>query len=396
VIIQSALDRVIRTLVVSIGIGGFLFSVIGILGIIEQWSMVLPAYSVVAIALFSVLPAVMAIIAFRAPVRILRILAGVHAGSTIILIALFVPSMTDPTALYGGNLPWMLNMITLASSEAAIALSFTAAWGYTVFMVLLSGAVRYITFGAVNPSQAIQDSILIAIFSGFMMALIQLTQIAGAQQDKAARSALESATQTAATETVKRQRNQYQNFTRDDVLATLGAAVANTDESRTFARRSAMLALQKMDQLSSDIPVAVKVPIAQLDSQLRAAAVAHGISWASTLSAPDSPLFVPLEVVDAMTEAMTEAMENSIRHGARRGGRVIHRTARASRLPRGVLVIIKDDGRGFNPRRIPLDRLGIRLNILQGMSAQPGAKADIVSSRGRGTTVSLEWNEPTR
>jgi two-component sensor histidine kinase len=111
------------------------------------------------------------------------------------------------------------------------------------------------------------------------------------------------------------------------------------------------------------------------------------------LAAPDSPLFIPLEVVDAMTEAMAEAMENSIRHGARRGGRVIHRTARASRLPRGVRVIIKDDGRGFNPRRIPLDRLGIRLNIVQGMAAQPGTKVDIVSSRGRGTTVTLEWNE---
>jgi two-component sensor histidine kinase len=393
VIIQSALDRVIRTLVVSIGVGGLLFTLIGIRGIIDQFSIVNPVYSVFAIALFSVLPVVMAALAFRAPVRILRILAGVHAGGTLLLLALWVPVMTEPNALNGGDLPWMINMITLASSEAAIALSFTAAWGYAVVMVLLCWLVRYITFGAVDPGQAFQDSILIAIFSGFITALIQLTQIAGAQQDKAARSALDSATKTAAADTLKRQRAQYQNFTRDDVLATLGAAVANTVESRTFARRSALLALQKMDQLSSDIPVAVKVPLAQLDSQLRAVAVGSGISWASTLAAPDSPLFIPLEVVDAMTEAMAEAMENSIRHGARRGGRVIHRTARASRLPRGVRVIIKDDGRGFNPRRIPLDRLGIRLNIVQGMAAQPGTKVDIVSSRGRGTTVTLEWNE---
>jgi hypothetical protein len=27
------------------------------------------------------------------------------------------------------------------------------------------------------------------------------------------------------------------------------------------------------------------------------------------------------------------------------------------------------------------------------MAAQPGTKVDIVSSRGRGTTVTLEWNE---
>ena len=50
-------------------------------------------------------------------------------------------------------------------------------------------------------------------------------------------------------------------------------------------------------------------------------------------------------------------------------------------------------GRGFNPRRVPLDRLGIRLNILQRLNSQPGCSAAVVSARGRGTTVTLEWNE---
>jgi hypothetical protein len=395
---QSAFDRVIRTLIVSIGIGGSVFTILGVGGIIAQTAILNPVFSIVSIVIFAALPVLMAIVAFQAPVRVLRYLAGFHAIATLALLALWVPSMTQPDALSeanGAQLPWIMNMITLATSEAAIALPFVGGWLYLVAAAAVSGVVRFITFGSPDPLQAIQDAIFIVLISGFMMALIQLTQVAGRQQDLVAKAALDDATAAAARETLDRQRAQYQTFTREDVLATLDAAVHNTTEARSFARQSAMRALQKMDQLSSVVPTAAATPVEQFDTQLRTAALLQGFPYQSLLSSGTTALNVPLEVCDAIVEAMTEAMVNSNKHADHRGGKTVHRSARASRLHGGVQIVVRDDGKGFSVRRLPLDRLGIRLTIFQAMNAVPGGSAKIVSGRGRGTTVTIEWKGNT-
>ena len=392
-IIQSALDRVIRTLIVSIGIGSVLFSVLGLSGIVEQFFFLNGPYAVASIVVFCGLPPVMAVIAFRAPITVLRALAAVHAVSTLLFLVLWIPLMTAPSALAGGQLPWIVNTIAVATSEAAIAFPFVGAWVYMALITGLSGFVRFVTFSSPDASQAIQDSIMILLISGFMMSLIQLTLLAGREQDAAAKIALDAAAATASVETLERQRARYQSFTRDDVLTTLRIASQNTPESREYARQSAVLTLQKMGQFTSGSPVVATIPVTDLDVQLRTAAVTAGISYASSLSSPEGPLEVPVDVADAIGDALTEAMDNSNRHAARRDGRVIHRTVRAARLGRGLNVVVKDDGRGFNPRRVGLDRLGLRLNILERLDAYPGASATIVSSRGRGTIVTLDWKE---
>ena len=57
-------------------------------------------------------------------------------------------------------------------------------------------------------------------------------------------------------------------------------------------------------------------------------------------------------------------------------------------------MVVTDDGRGFNPHRIGIDRLGVRLSILQRVNSQPGGHATVVSSKGSGTTVTLTWSLP--
>ena len=393
-IIQSALERVIRTLIVSIGIGSVLFSILGLPGIIEQYKILDTSFAVVSISVFCGLPPVMAAIAFRAPIAVLRTLAAVHAVSTLLFLVLWIPSMSAPAGLAGGQLPWIINTIAVATSAAAIAFPFIAAWIYMLAVTVISGFVRYVTYGSPDASQSIQDAIMILLLSGFMMSLIQLTLLAGREQDAAARTALDAAAASASAETLERQRARFQAFTRDDVLATLHAASQNTPESREVARQGALLTLQKMNQFSDDSPpLAARIAVTDLDVLLRTAAVTAGISYASSLSSPEGPLDVPAEIGDAIADAMTEAMDNSTRHAGWRDGRVVHRTARAVRLRRGLSVVVKDDGRGFNPRRVGLDRLGIRLSILERVNSYPGAAASIVSSRGRGTSVTLEWNE---
>jgi two-component sensor histidine kinase len=394
---QSARDRLTRILVLSIGIGSVLFSVLGVPGIIEQHNYLNPVFSFIMITVFCGLPPVMALLAFTVPVRLLRILAGVHAVCTLVFLALWVPLMTgDPAGMAGGGLPWIVNTIAVATSLSAIALPFIGAWAYMVVIAALSGVVRYLTFGAADPSQAIQDSIMIFLLSGFLLALVQLSLRAGQDQDAAAEVEQQAAAVSGQQAALERRRSRYNAATRDDVVRALEAAVSNSPESRERARDTAVLTLRKLESGEAMAPLAMTMPIDELDRNLRTAAVAAGISYAFSQGSDDDELDVPIEVGDALVGALTEAMDNSIRHGNHRGLRTTVRSVRATRLERGIEVIVKDDGPGFNPSRIGVDRLGMRLNILERMAAQPGARASIDSVRGRGTTVTLEWNESAK
>ena len=390
---QSALDRVIRILVVSIGVGSVLFTLLGLPGIIEQHAFLNPIYSIVMIVVFCGLPPAMALVAFRAPVRLLRILAGVHAASTLVFVALWVPFMSPPNALEGQGLTWITNTIAVATSLGALALPFVGAWVYMLVITVLSAVVRFITFGSPDPSQAFQDAVMALLISGFMMALLQLTLLAGREQDAAAAAAQEVAAQNAAKASIGRQQTRYHALTRDEVVAALYTASHNTPDSREVARQSAIQLLQKLNEPATAGPVLATIPVTELDVQLRTAAVAQGISYASSGGTEDGPLEVPIEVGDALVEATNEAMRNSNRYADKRDGIPAHRTVRATRLLHGIEIVIKDNGRGFNPRRVGVDRLGVRLNILERVNSQPGASADVLSVRGRGTTVTLEWNE---
>jgi two-component sensor histidine kinase len=391
---QSASDRVTRILIVSIGIGSVLFTVLGVPSIIEQHAFLNPIYSFTVIAVFSGVPPVLALLAFSLPVRILKILMGAHALATLAFLVLWVPMM-QPGALVGGGLPWMVNMIAVASSAAAIALPFIAAWINMALLTVLCGVVRYLTYGAADPLQAIQDSIMIFLLSGFIMALMQLTLKAGREQDVAAELEQQAAAQSGQQAALERRRSRYNAATRDEVVAALELASRNTLESREQARASAVLTLTKL-QAGEEAPLVMTMPLDELDKNLRTAAVAAGISYAFSKGAGDDDFEVPIEVADAFVGAMTEAMENSNTYGNHRGLRTTVRTVRAAHTDEGIEVVIKDDGPGFNPSRVGVDRLGMRLNILERMGAQPGGSARIDSVRGRGTTVTLEWKEPAK
>ena len=307
------------------------------------------------------------------------------------LLALWIPAMTVDR-LPGDQLPWIVNIITVATSMGAIALPFLGAWVYLFAMATLSGFVRYLAYGGGDASIAFQDSVMIVLISGFMLGLLQLTLRAGREQDAAALAAQEAAAATAAAETLERQRTRYHAFTHDDVLATLLAASQDGATPSEVTKRSAMRTLEKMDQFRADVPLQHWLTIGELESHLRLAAVGVGVPLHSTLTAPGgTDLRIPVEVCDALTEALTEAMRNSVRHGAWPDAKPVHREARASRTAGTIEIVVADDGRGFNPRRVGIDRLGVRLSILQRVNSQPGGHASIDSARGAGTTVRLTW-----
>ena len=393
---QGAYDRVVRTLVLSVGIGSLVFTLLGLPQIIGQSSQMAGAYSAVTIVFFCGLPLVMAAISFRVSVRLLRLLAGAHVVGTLVLLVAWVPAMRVPE-LEGEPLPWLINTITVATCQAAIALSFAGAWIYMLVIAVVSSVVRYLSYGGGDSSPAVQDGIMLVLISGFMMALLQLTLRAGREQDEAATAAQDAAAASAAAETRERQRTRYHAFTHDDVLATLLAATQDGPVPSEITRRSAAVALEKMDRFRTDLPVPTSVDLHGLEQHLRETANEIGVPFDSTLGLPGiAALDVPIETCDALNEAVTEAMRNSVRHSAWPDGRPVTRLATARRTSTGVRIVIEDDGKGFNPRLVGIDRLGVRLSILRRVNTQHGGTATIHSARGEGTRVVLEWTAVTR
>ena len=394
-VMRSAFDRVIRTLSLSVGLGSLVFTLLGLPAIISQFAYLDTVYATVTIAVFCGAPIALAMISFRAPIAVLRAVAITHAMTGTVLLALWVPAMLVDT-LPNDEIPWLINMITAATCTAAISMSFLPAWVYLFAMATLSGVVRFVAYGGGDASMAFQDSVMIALISGFMMALLQLTVRAGVEQDQAAFAAQEAAAATAAAETLERQRTRYHAFTHDDVLATLLAASHDGHTPSNITKRSAQRTLHKMDQFRDDVPVETWLTVAEFESALAATAALNDFAFASALtSTPAAEMRIPLEACDALAEAFAEAMRNSVRHSGWSDGRPVHRTARVSRTDTTIHLVVTDDGRGFNPQRVGIDRLGVRLSILQRVNSQPGGHAEVVSSKRSGTTVTLTWSPPS-
>jgi len=389
-ILESARDRIVRILVLSVGLGSIVFSLLGVGAIVRQVSFYPLGFLIVTIVIFCGVPPVMAVFSFRAPVRWLRRVAAGYLVATLVILALWIPA-TLKIPLPGSDTPWILTVITVATSTAAIVLRPVPAWIYLVVIAAASAVVRFEADGGTDALLAFQDGVMTALFSAVMLALLQLTLRAGQEQDAAATAAQDAAATAATSEVLERQRTQYQAFTHDNVLATLLSAARNTPGTLELTRESARGALQKLGEFR-DAPVeGGDLNWDELESLLIAAALDTGVSIEITIDPDAHGLRTPPEVADALTAALAESLRNSIRHAQGTPDEPVNRLATARIRAGGIEIIVADDGQGFNPRRIAPDRLGVRVSILQRVTVVPGCTAEIHSIRGRGTTVRLGW-----
>jgi nitrate/nitrite-specific signal transduction histidine kinase len=102
---------------------------------------------------------------------------------------------------------------------------------------------------------------------------------------------------------------------------------------------------------------------------------------------------LPTDVHVALYRIAQEALNNVVKHAHAK-----HVEVRLRCVPPApdigectemVSVLVKDDGRGFDPSAISPDRLGLR--ILRERAQAIGAKLTIDSQRGRGTVVEVLW-----
>jgi len=394
VVIESAFDRILRNLFLAIGIGSVVFTLLGAPSVFEQAGFLAPWYAVGTVVVFCGLPPVIGAFAFRASLRSLRSFGLVHIALTPVMLTLWVPAMTTDR-LPGDQIPWLINTVSVATCLAAIILAASVAWVYLFAIAVMSGVLRFVLYGGGDASLAIQDTIMIVLLSGLMMALLQLALQAGRNQDEAARQAQEAAAAAAAAESLETQRARYHAFMHDDVLATLNSATRNVPGASAVTRASAERALLKMNSFQEGGSVAEHLGRPELEMLFGTAARSVGVDLEFIRAGlPGSGPRVPPDIADALSEALVEALRNSIRHANWPDGRVVHREARVIFNADGVVITVSDDGKGFVAHRIGLDRLGIRVSILQRVNSQPGGLASVRSARGAGTTITLGWEAP--
>lgn len=393
-VIESAHSRVLRILVVSIGIGSIVFTLLGLGGIVEQQDWHGTALSTAMVVIVCGVPPVLALVAHRIPIMALRVLSGIHAASALIFLAIWYPAMS-PEFLPATSTPWLMNIISVATCLAAIALPPIAAWVYLIAVAVGGGLLRFGLLGASDVSLPFQDAVMLALFSVVVVSLVQLALRSGRKQDEASIEAQQEAASVGTEETIERQRARYQAFTRDEVLATLHEASLDSFGNQVAIRQRASQALHKMAELRSEKSNAAFVTASEFELLLRASATLEVPIGVNVSEPAGTRVLIPADVADGLSEALAEAVSNSLTHAGIPGGRPVLRRARATMSPTSVDIVMTDDGRGFSLRQVRLDRFGVRVGILQRVNAIHGCTATVTSSRRDGTSVTLSWRKGT-
>lgn len=164
----------------------------------------------------------------------------------------------------------------------------------------------------------------------------------------------------------------------DSVLQTLTLIRKNAGDADTVARLARAQERDLRSYLYQDrrteagsVATALAAAIAQVED---ANAVAI-----DTVSVGDAPTDKCLR---AAVAAVKEAASNAARHG------LPPISVYAELTPERYDVFVRDSGPGFNPKRVPADRLGIRESII-GRVSRHGGTATVTSKRGTRTEVHI-------
>ena len=117
--------------------------------------------------------------------------------------------------------------------------------------------------------------------------------------------------------------------------------------------------------------------VSALHKQAEAAQARHG--FAVNINVAEEPA-VPLAAKEALYRIAQEALQNAAKHAH---AKTVELTLERQRSE--LILRVKDDGRGFNPKRTFPGHLG--LHSMRERMAGVGGKLEIQSSRGRGTSI---------
>ncbi|MEV0333727.1 ATP-binding protein [Nocardia sp. NPDC050717] len=382
---RAATDQILRRLGMVIGVGAMIVMTLELPAVLIQplnrslW----PEVHLVG----AYLPfAPLALVSALGPVTAIRRVAAVAAGCY--LLATVLTPLVYSVVSIGSFASWPYRGLALGVMAGGLAWSGRTA---TAFAAVLAVAT------SVSNAAVVPDSSAWALFGDITRGLgvgalflwcVVYARTAADRVDREAVHQRSKAATVAATAAREREGARFAALIHDGVLSTLLEA-SRAHESSTVLRAQAARTLDQLEQARSapeldhlDATAAVeflRAAVREVDPDVPVRAARRG-----------ADLRLPLEAAQVLGAALSEAVRNSLRH-AGVPGRPVRRTVAVTIATGGIRVVLTDDGAGFDPARVPVDRMGIAGSVLGRMRTLAGGAAFVESSPGNGTVVTLVW-----
>jgi signal transduction histidine kinase len=312
-----------------------------------------------------------------------------HFASVTINIAFWVFEV-QPAALPLEHAPYVWWSLGLAALSASFGLRKALAGAAILILPVAYGLLRTSAFGGdASIDRTIEDCLYTFLFSGTFAALFELMRFRALEQDLANDKLRDAAVAQASQGSRERERLRLASVVYNQVIVALNSALdAHTPEQRENAARLAEASITRLKGYSTEStgtdPI---IPADALFSSIEELVATQHPGF-KLYSSVQSQVWVPAEVADALTQATLQAVTNSQIHA---GGERVLRELRLKAEGNQIKLVVRDEGVGFRPSRVPKNRLGIRTIIFRQLESV-GATAHIDSRPGEGTTVVLEWS----
>jgi signal transduction histidine kinase len=388
-----ATNRVVRLLYLSVSIGSLVYAGVGLGKAFGEFSTLQPWFAWTSWIFSTAAPVLLGVLALWAPLRVLRLVAGCYGVLFLVVMLAWRPFQVT-SGIPGDDSPWTNDIMTVATIAIAISWRARPVWAYVIASALCSGIVRYLSDPDVGWKLAALDLSYNLLMNCVFASLALVTRSGAARLDAAADAArIETSRQAEAAARVQ-QRVRIDALVHDHVLSAL--LIASRDDAPRAALRE--LAASTLATLRDESPLRPQ-PLTEDDfvGRLRSSVTSQsdGIGFETDLG---QHLRIPAAIAQGLLEATSEAVRNSLRHarpaGSGDGATEVRRVVAVSSAPDRIRITVRDDGQGFNSRRIPPERLGVRVSILTRMETLPGGHASLESARGSGTTVTVGWTDP--
>lgn len=286
-----------------------------------------------------------------------------------------------------GFRPWVWWATGIASMAIGWHIERWWAWAYIGFMPLVWIWIHYQPWGGSgNLTTVLQDASYIVLFPSTIVGLAHLLRSAANRVDEASELATQAAIERARIDAKERERSRIDALVHDSVLTTLlVAANASAPEQARAAVDSAKNAIARLREAASEETATDSVSVISFFQALGELVQRHDPRIEVSVSGADGRQ-LDAELVAALTDATSQAVTNSMQHAGRSARRLVRLKATA----REIKIVIKDDGVGFWPSRVPKNRLGLRMSIIDRVEAV-GGRVFIDSKPGNGASIVLEW-----
>ncbi|MFF0815274.1 ATP-binding protein [Rhodococcus sp. NPDC003318] len=384
--IGPAEERIVRTFARFIGAATLLFGVLLAPGAASLAPIVTPWWTPMAAALVLVPMLALWPASHAADPRWIR-----RCG-TVAAVGYLVTLVTWLLVVHGSIPPnrdiWLATFPGLITMAAALGWRPAASLGYLAVAAGTAEVVRYVTRTGRQDVVLPVEILAVVVFCGlFVIATIAGVQTARALDRTIAVVVRQSAVGAAtAARTVEHTR--LQALIRDRVMCTL-LGLARRGNTPELSEQAA-IALTELDGLQSR---SVADEALDRDTAIGLIRAALGDVDGHTpvqVTIRTDTLPVPRRAARAIASAAAEALRNSLRH-ADTAAAPADRLVAIDAEPGELRVVVADNGRGFDPDRVPGFQLGITTNIRDRMATADGCTAVIRSAAGLGTQVTLLW-----